>query len=79
MTDQKTAVVNDGTTGEVKPSSDRKTTRGSDKKRCISDERRFQDALEDDEVRVVLRRSLLARSKEWPRGCRPLARRRVDR
>jgi hypothetical protein len=55
MTDQKTAVANDGATGGAKPSSSRKTTRVSHEKRFISDERRVQDALEDDEVREVLR------------------------
>jgi hypothetical protein len=44
MTDNKTAIANGGMTGERDPASGRKT------KPYISDERRKQDALEDDEV-----------------------------
>ncbi|QHO75640.1 hypothetical protein ACH79_26430 [Bradyrhizobium sp. CCBAU 051011] len=51
MANQKTVVANDAT----KPSCGPKATRVSDEKRFISDERRVQDALEDDEVREVLR------------------------
>jgi hypothetical protein len=51
MADPKTVVANHG----AKPSSGAKATRASDEKRFISDERRVQDALEDDEVREVLR------------------------
>ena len=48
MTDQKTVVADHGT----KPTSAPKAKRVSDEKRFISDERRVQDALEDDEVRA---------------------------
>jgi hypothetical protein len=51
MAGQKTAVANDA----AKSSCGAKATRVSDEERCISDERRVQDALEDDEVREVLR------------------------
>jgi hypothetical protein len=51
MADQKTVVASDG----AKPSCGAKPTRVSDEKRFISDEHRVQDALEDDEVREVLR------------------------
>ena len=51
MTDQKTVVADHGT----KPSSGPKAKRVSDEKRFISDERRVQDALEDDEIREALR------------------------
>ena len=51
MTDQKMVVAVHGT----KPSSGPKAKRVSDEKRFISDERRVQNALEDDEVREVLR------------------------
>jgi hypothetical protein len=51
MTDQKTVVADHGT----KPSSVPKAKRVSDEKRFISDERRVQDALEDDEAREALR------------------------
>lgn len=51
MTDQKTVVADHGT----KPSSGPKAKRVSGEKRFISDERRVQDALEDDEVREALR------------------------
>jgi len=51
MTDQKTVVADHRT----KPSSAPKAKRVSDEKRFISDERRVQDALEDDEVREALR------------------------
>jgi len=49
MTNQKTAVTNDGMTGGANPASSR------EEQSFISDERRVQDALEDDEVREVLR------------------------
>jgi len=51
MADQKTVVANDGAKALCAP----KATRVSDEKRFISDERRVQDLLEDDEVREVLR------------------------
>ena len=51
MTDQKTVVADDGSN----PSSGPKAKRVSGEKRFISDERRAQDALEDDEVREALR------------------------
>jgi hypothetical protein len=55
MTNQKAAIANDDTTGEVNPLSSRKNAQVSDKKTFISDERRVQDALEDDEVWEALR------------------------
>ena len=64
MTDKKTVVANHG----VKPSSGPKAKRVSDEKRFISDERRVQDALEDDEVRFAS----LSRARGLRRwGCRP--------
>lgn len=52
MTNEKTATAKDGTSSGAGPSPGRKTT-----KSFMSDERerRFLDALEDDEVREVLR------------------------
>jgi len=55
MTNQKAAIANDDPTGGATPSSSGKTVQVSDEKTFISDERRVQDALEDDEVREVLR------------------------
>ena len=51
MIDRKAVVADDGT----KPSSAPKAKRVSGEKQFISDERRIQDALEDDEVREALR------------------------
>lgn len=51
MTDQKAVVADHGT----KPSSAPKAKRVSGEQPFISDERRVQDALEDDEVREALR------------------------
>lgn len=51
MTDKKTVVADHG----MKASSAPKAKRVSDEKRFISDERRIQDALEDDDVREALR------------------------
>jgi hypothetical protein len=56
MTNQKAAIANDATDSTTPPSSP-KTAQASDKKTFISDERRVQDALEDDEVREALRAS----------------------
>ena len=50
MTDPKTAVASDDATAAEKFANSGKP----DGKRSVSDERRFQDALEDDEVREVL-------------------------
>jgi hypothetical protein len=50
VTNEKTTVGNDGTTGGTRPSSEDKTAKSS-----ISRERRFLDAIEDDDVREVLR------------------------
>jgi hypothetical protein len=55
MTNQKAAIANDDPTGGATPSSSGKTAQVSDEKTFISDERRVEDALEDDEVREVLR------------------------
>jgi hypothetical protein len=52
MTNEKTAIANDGTTDGTNPSCSPKTA-----KSFISRERRFQDTLEDDDVREVLRAS----------------------
>jgi hypothetical protein len=54
MTNQKAAIANDATDSAAPPSSP-KTAQVSDGKTFISDERRVQDALEDDEVREALR------------------------
>ena len=54
MTNKKAAIANDATDSATPPSGP-KTARVSDKKTFISDERRAQDALEDDEVREALR------------------------
>jgi hypothetical protein len=51
----KAAIANDDMTGGANPLSSRKTAPVSDEKTFISDERRVQDALEDDEVRELLR------------------------
>jgi hypothetical protein len=56
MTNKKAAIANDATDSAT-PLSGPKTAQASDKKTFISDERRVQDALEDDEVREVLRTS----------------------
>ena len=55
MTNPKIAVATDGTTGGANPSSSCETGRAFAQKTFISDERRVQDAREDDEVREVLR------------------------
>jgi hypothetical protein len=49
MTDPKTASTNENVIGGSKPAG------SSGVKRSESDERRFQDALEDDEAREALR------------------------
>jgi hypothetical protein len=54
MTNQKAVVAYDDPTGGANHLSGREATQVSDKKTFISDERRVQDALEDDEVREVL-------------------------
>ena len=56
MTNRKAAIANDVTDGAA-PLSSRKTAQAAVEKTFISDERRVQDALEDDEVREVLRAS----------------------
>jgi len=55
MTNRKTAVAGAGTTDGANPSSACETERAFDENSIISDKRRVQDALEDDEVREVLR------------------------
>jgi len=56
MTNKKAAIANDATDSATPPSPP-KTAPASDQKTFISDERRVQDALEDDEVREALRAS----------------------
>ncbi len=55
MTNQKGAITHAETTGAANALSSPKTAQASDEKTFISDERRVQDALEDDEVREALR------------------------
>ncbi len=56
MPNSKTAIANDATDNATSPGR-RKTAQASGEKTFISDERRVQDALEDDEVREALRAS----------------------
>ena len=49
------ATINENLTGRSKLTSGSEATRVSGGKRSASDERRFQNALEDDEVREALR------------------------
>ena len=56
MTTPKAAIANEVTDSTTPPSSPNKA-QASDQKTFISDERRVQDALEDDEVREALRAS----------------------
>jgi hypothetical protein len=56
MTNKKADIANDATESAT-PLSSPKTAQASDKKTFISEERRVQDALEDDEVREALRAS----------------------
>ena len=53
--DPEKATINENVTGRSKLTSGSEATRDSDGKRSASDERRFQNALEDDEVREALR------------------------
>jgi len=55
MTNQKAAIANDDTTGGTNPLGGPMTAQVYGEKTFISDERRVQDALEDDEVREALR------------------------
>ena len=55
MMDPEKATINENVTGRSKLTSSSEATRVSDGKRSASDERRFQNALEDDEVREALR------------------------
>ena len=55
MTIPKTGIAEEGTTGGALPRSDPETAQASIEKTSISDERRMQDALEDDEVGEALR------------------------
>ena len=54
MTNPETAIANDAPDGATPPSR-RKTAQAPGEKTFISDERRVEDALEDDEVREALR------------------------
>ena len=55
MTDPKTASANENVIDGSKPAGSCDAAPVSGVKRSESDERRFQDALEDDEVRGALR------------------------
>ena len=55
MTDPEKAAINENVAGKSKLTSSSDATRLSDGKRSGADERRFQNALEDDEVREALR------------------------
>lgn len=54
MTYPEEAVINEGVAGGSEHTSTPETNRVSGGKRSASDERRFQDSLEDDEVREAL-------------------------
>ena len=54
MTDPEKAAINENVAGKSKLTSSSDATRVSDGKRSGADERRFQNALEDDEVREAL-------------------------
>lgn len=55
MTDPKAAAASDEVVGNAKPAGKSKTSAVPDQQIFRSDECRVQDALEDDEVRQVLR------------------------
>lgn len=55
MTDPKNVVTNEKVAGRSKLTDSSEAARISDGKRPASDERRFQECLEDDEVREALR------------------------
>jgi hypothetical protein len=55
MADPEKVVTNANVAGQSKLTSSFEATRVSDGKRSASDERRFQNALEDDEIREALR------------------------
>jgi hypothetical protein len=57
MTKQKADIAKDDTPGGANALTSRKAAQVCDEKTFISDECRVQDALEDDEVREVLRES----------------------
>jgi len=65
MTHPEKAAINESVAGGSKLTSSPEASRASDGKRSASDERRFQNALEDDEVREAL---------QVLRGTRPAAR-----
>ena len=74
MTKSEKAAINENLAGGSKLTSSSEATRVSDGKRSGADERRFQNALEDDEVREALR--VLRGTGPTPRGLKaPLARR----
>lgn len=64
------AAINENVAGGSKPTGNAEANRVSDGKRSLSDERRFQNALEDDEVRGALRvlrgAAPIARSRRRP-------------
>ena len=55
MTDQNTTSKDPDKLGGAKRAAEIKSARAPEEKRSRSDERRFLDALEDDEVREALR------------------------
>lgn len=55
MANPETTTVTSAAVVEEKAATSRKTDQCREGKRSISDERRFRDLLEDDEVRQVLR------------------------
>lgn len=55
MTNPKTVADDQSVAGRSKPASPPEAAKASDETRCSSEERRFQDALEDDEVKEALR------------------------
>lgn len=69
MTDPEKVVTNTNVAGGSKLASRSDATLVSDGKRSLSDERRFQNALEDDEVRDALR--VLRGTTSIPRGRAP--------
>lgn len=55
MTKPKNVVDDRSVAGRSKPANHPEAAKPSDETRCSSEERRFQDALEDDEVKEALR------------------------
>jgi hypothetical protein len=55
MTNPKDVATKENVAGQSKPTSSSEATRSSGEARSPSEERRFQNALEDDEVNEALR------------------------